>query len=208
MSSTENGTSGEFWPPSSHKYNFFLPGAFNLTGGFKDDALGSNLDCRRCLGGHHREQAFDKPLSADDKISHALSRLTFGPRPGDAEKVQQWGLDKWLDLQLHPDRISENPELLTRLDELPTLTMSSREAAESINRAFRSRENRQRRRRGEEESGRPNGPQAVVRELTEAKLLRAIYSERQPRRTTRRLLVQPLQCQYRQGRGSHADDVV
>ena len=33
-------------------------------------------------------------------IEHALSRLTFGPRPDDVERVRKMGLDKWIDRQL------------------------------------------------------------------------------------------------------------
>jgi uncharacterized protein (DUF1800 family) len=50
----------------------------------------------------HRE------LAADQQIIHALNRLTFGPRPGDAQKVRGMGLDKWIDLQLHPERIDNS----------------------------------------------------------------------------------------------------
>jgi uncharacterized protein (DUF1800 family) len=50
----------------------------------------------------HRE------LAADQEIIQALNRLTFGPRPGDAQKVRAMGLDKWIDLQLHPERIDNS----------------------------------------------------------------------------------------------------
>ena len=40
-------------------------------------------------------------------ITHVLNRLTFGPRPGDADRVRQMGLSAWLDLQLHPSRIDD-----------------------------------------------------------------------------------------------------
>jgi len=72
---------------------------------------------------------FSTPLSSDRKIIHALNRLTFGPRPGDFEKVRQMGLKKWIDLQLHPDRISENPALASRLAPLDTLRMTPVELA-------------------------------------------------------------------------------
>ena len=36
------------------------------------------------------------------RIVHTLNRLSFGPRPGDVEKVRKLGLEKWIDLQLHP----------------------------------------------------------------------------------------------------------
>ena len=42
---------------------------------------------------------FSTPLSNDEKISHALNRLTFGPRPGDFEEVKKMGLKKWIDLE-------------------------------------------------------------------------------------------------------------
>ena len=34
---------------------------------------------------------FQKKLSKDDQILHALDRLTFGPRPGDVERVKRMG---------------------------------------------------------------------------------------------------------------------
>jgi uncharacterized protein (DUF1800 family) len=50
----------------------------------------------------HRE------LAADQQIIQALNRLTFGPRPGDAQKVRAMGLEKWIDLQLHPERLDNS----------------------------------------------------------------------------------------------------
>jgi len=72
---------------------------------------------------------FSAPLAADQKIAHALNRLTFGPRPGDYEAVKRMGLKKWIDLQLHPDRIAENPSLATKLAPLDTLRMTPLELA-------------------------------------------------------------------------------
>jgi uncharacterized protein (DUF1800 family) len=51
----------------------------------------------------HRE------LAADQQVIQALDRLTFGPRPGDVQKVRSMGLDKWIDLQLHPEKIDDMP---------------------------------------------------------------------------------------------------
>lgn len=66
---------------------------------------------------------FHQPLSGDAKIQHALDRLTFGARPGDVERVRALGLKKWLDLQLHPERIPENPALAAKLAPLDSLTL-------------------------------------------------------------------------------------
>ncbi len=66
---------------------------------------------------------FETKLPPDRQIVQALNRLTFGPRPGDVDEVKRLGLEKWIDLQLHPDRIPENPLLETRLEPLETLRM-------------------------------------------------------------------------------------
>ena len=68
---------------------------------------------------------FETKLSPDRQILQALNRLTFGPRPGDIEEVRRVGLEKWIDQQLHPDRIPENPTLEKRLEPLETLRMDS-----------------------------------------------------------------------------------
>ncbi len=49
-----------------------------------------------------------RELPADQQIIQALSRLTFGPRPGDVLKVRSIGLDKWIDEQLHPEKIDDS----------------------------------------------------------------------------------------------------
>jgi uncharacterized protein (DUF1800 family) len=47
------------------------------------------------------------PLTQQEKVLHALNRFTFGPRPGDEAAVQKVGLDKWFQMQLHPERIDD-----------------------------------------------------------------------------------------------------
>jgi uncharacterized protein (DUF1800 family) len=71
--------------------------------------------------------SFSRQISADGRILQAINRLTFGARPGDVEQVKAIGLKKWIDLQLHPDRIPENPLLLEKLKPLDTLSMSGNE---------------------------------------------------------------------------------
>ena len=45
--------------------------------------------------------------TADQQVAHALSRLTFGARPGDAQAVRQMGVDRWIEEQLHPERLDD-----------------------------------------------------------------------------------------------------
>jgi uncharacterized protein (DUF1800 family) len=75
---------------------------------------------------HSRE--FETRLPKDQQVLQALDRLTFGPRPGDVERVERLGLKKWIDRQLHPERIRENAELDTRLRSFDSLSMSQAEA--------------------------------------------------------------------------------
>jgi len=70
---------------------------------------------------------FNREIPKDQRVQQALNRLTFGPRSGDAAAVQAMGLKKWLDLQLHPERIAENPVLEGKLKIMDTLSMNSQE---------------------------------------------------------------------------------
>jgi uncharacterized protein (DUF1800 family) len=74
---------------------------------------------------------FQKKLSKDEQLMHALDRLTFGPRPGDMQRLRKMGLKKWVDLQLHPERIKENPELLEKLHPLESLRATPLEVWEN-----------------------------------------------------------------------------
>ncbi len=65
------------------------------------------------------------------RVVHALNRLTFGPRPGDIERVSAIGLEKWIDQQLHPEKIDDTP-LDARLAQFPTLRMSTEQIVENF----------------------------------------------------------------------------
>jgi len=72
---------------------------------------------------------FKQKLTKPQKVEHALSRLTFGAKPGDAEVVSKMGLNKWVEQQLNPSSIPENPELENKLALMPTLTLSTEQLA-------------------------------------------------------------------------------
>src|SRR5271166_4675038 len=65
-------------------------------------------------------------MDEQKRALHALDRLTFGPRPGDVQAVTAMGVDKWIELELHPERI-DNAAMQARLAGYRTLEMSSRE---------------------------------------------------------------------------------
>ena len=131
-----------------------------------------------------------RPARADDDaIAHVLNRVAFGPSPGDLEHVRAIGVSRYIDEQLHPERLAD-AGMEARLAGLQTLRMTSREIAEQFEipqlKARLARnggrgEPGQRRtqpadRPAPEEQRRAN---QVVIELSEQKLLRAAYSERQ-----------------------------
>ena len=63
-------------------------------------------------------------LTPEQQIAHVLSRLTFGARPGDFEKVRSMGVDAFIAQQLDPDSI-DNSDVIARLRKLPTLGMAT-----------------------------------------------------------------------------------
>jgi len=65
------------------------------------------------------------------RAQHALSRLTFGARPGDIDRVMAMGVDKWIDQQLHPEKIDDGA-MEARLAPLRTLKMDTHEILENF----------------------------------------------------------------------------
>jgi uncharacterized protein (DUF1800 family) len=53
------------------------------------------------------EEAHPGSLSQQQRVLHALNRLTFGPRPGEAAAVEKMGLEAWFQRQLHPASIDD-----------------------------------------------------------------------------------------------------
>jgi uncharacterized protein (DUF1800 family) len=125
--------------------------------------------------------------AGDAAIVHVLNRIGFGPRQADIERVRRIGIDAYIDEQLHPERISDEA-IEARLDGMTTLTLSTSELLERFQRpALQAR--RQRQQAANNPSGQPperpmrdpnmEPPNLPLVELSEQKLLRAIYSDRQ-----------------------------
>lgn len=68
-------------------------------------------------------------LTQDQRVLHALNRLTFGPRPGDVAAVEAMGLDKWIDAQLNPESI-DDAALEGRLAAYPAMRLSQHDLVE------------------------------------------------------------------------------
>jgi uncharacterized protein (DUF1800 family) len=117
-------------------------------------------------------------------IVHVLNRITFGPRPGDVERVSRMGLDAYIDEQLHPERIDDSA-LDARLAPLQTLTMSSAALAERYFEPAMAARRAAKQASSAEDDRTPaerhasTAPRTVLSELTQARMLRATMSERQ-----------------------------
>ena len=97
------------------------------------------------------------PATERQRAEHALDRLGFGARPGDVERVLKTGVDRWVDEQLHPERIADR-------------AVAARVARYEKPVPMPSRDDRQELRR--------SGRQAVMNTSAQ-RILRAAESERQ-----------------------------
>jgi uncharacterized protein (DUF1800 family) len=70
-------------------------------------------------------------LTDEQRALHALNRLTFGPRPGDLQKVMNTDVDDWIEQQLHPEEISDSV-LDGKLGAFRTLRMSTRDLVQTF----------------------------------------------------------------------------
>ncbi|MBI2689214.1 MAG: DUF1800 domain-containing protein [Acidobacteria bacterium] len=120
-------------------------------------------------------------LNKDQRALHAASRLTFGPTAADLAAIRKMGVDKWVDQQLHPERIPENPELVERLKQYDSLTMTNAQLIEKYPppQLLRSKKQAAAADQAKQKEMRQAPVQMIYRELSEAKLLRALHSTHQ-----------------------------
>jgi uncharacterized protein (DUF1800 family) len=138
------------------------------------------------------------PDFPDDRtIVHVLNRVGFGPTPTDVERVRKAGLASYIEQQLRPERIS-NELVDARLAAFPTLQKSTRELAQDYfvpALMLRRREQQRQARQGQTTAAEPEmsrramrspeqmeamrAERSVLAELSQQRILRAVYSERQ-----------------------------
>jgi uncharacterized protein (DUF1800 family) len=93
--------------------------------------LGFGLPAQLALGNKDKHDSPVTEMKEQKRALHALNRLTFGPHPGDIDQVIATGVEKWIDQQLHPDKIDDQA-LDARLAAFRTLRMSTREIVENF----------------------------------------------------------------------------
>ena len=70
-------------------------------------------------------------LTPDQRAVQVISRLTFGARPGDLDRVKKMGVDAFIAEQLNPDNIDDSA-LQKRLDKLPTPSPTPAAASKTV----------------------------------------------------------------------------
>jgi uncharacterized protein (DUF1800 family) len=164
-------------------------------------------------GGLTAQRSSAVPANADaPTVLHVLNRVSFGPTPGEIERVQQMGLAAYIEQQLHPERLADKA-MDARLADFSTLSMSTRQLAEKYYIPTQELRRQQQARAGAAPAKNPKDPkmtdpamagaagapppappqtppspevrmaqqaeQNIVNELMQAKVLRAVMSERQ-----------------------------
>jgi uncharacterized protein (DUF1800 family) len=65
-------------------------------------------------------------MTEEERATHALNRLTFGPRPGDRERILAIGVRKWIEMQLNPEQIDDSL-LEARLQSFPAMRLNQQD---------------------------------------------------------------------------------
>jgi uncharacterized protein (DUF1800 family) len=107
-------------------------------------------------------------IGQGNPIITTLNRIAFGPRPGDFERVQQIGIDAYIEEQLAPEKIDDSTLDARLAQNYPTLKMSALELFQKYPQPAPGTKPQP-----------STTPQQVILELQEATVLRALYSQRQ-----------------------------
>jgi uncharacterized protein (DUF1800 family) len=134
-----------------------------------------------------------RQLNAHEQAVHVLNRLAFGPRPGDVDRVKAMGVDRWIEQQLHPERVDDAALAQFVASSYRAINGDQTELLRQYNQAQRAR---QMARRAQPDTGRANARELspedrmarqqrqmllrnVGAELQSQKVARAVASERQ-----------------------------
>ena len=113
-------------------------------------------------------------MPQEKRALHALNRLAFGPRPGDLERVNQIGVERYIREQLDPQSIPVPPDLTQRVGALRTLQMTPVELFVTFQLPVQQA-------KGDTDAQKAarQRSQVILQEAVEGRLMRAIYGPRQ-----------------------------
>jgi uncharacterized protein (DUF1800 family) len=123
-----------------------------------------------------------RELTPHEQAVHVLSRLAFGPRPGDVEHVMRIGVDRWIDQQLHPEKLPDRdaekvlasyPVLAQSADELIRAYPPPQQLRRLARRDSMTRDDSLQLRRAQQQN------RLFAGEIVSSKVAQAVVSERQ-----------------------------
>jgi uncharacterized protein (DUF1800 family) len=116
------------------------------------------------------------PLTEQQKVIHFLNRTSFGPTREEVQRVNRVGIPAYLDDQLHPDKLADSA-VEAKLAGLKTMRLSSRELLELYPPPKLAQQQiGEQKMMAQQQMG---APRMIIFELQQARLLRAVYSQRQ-----------------------------
>src|SRR5689334_8498675 len=125
-------------------------------------------------------------FTARDSAFHALNRLAYGARPGEADSIARTGVMRWIERQLDTDHVPD-PRLADREREFKILDYDRADLAGRYSDAQRERQRIQREAAATGDSSRMRGARPMQEfrelggELQQLAIVRAVISERQLR---------------------------
>lgn len=142
-----------------------------------------------------------QPLDGRERALHVLTRLGYGPRPGEVDRVTLFGAEKWIQAQLRPETI-EDAAAESAVASIESIHLPTQALVEAFQTELRERRERQQAmaRNSEEKEQMTDASEPAAREaprrveprtaesylavqalgdLQHAKVLRAAISERQ-----------------------------
>ncbi|MBI5032675.1 MAG: DUF1800 domain-containing protein [Chloroflexi bacterium] len=110
-------------------------------------------------------------IGQGNPIITTLNRISFGPRPGDFERVQAMGVDAYIDEQLYPEKIDDSALEQKIAQIYPTLAISAADLFKNYPQPTQDANGK------DIPSSQSNRPQQVILELQEATVMRALFSQ-------------------------------
>ena len=142
---------------------------------------------------HPVAQSFKADSLEYERALHLLNRITFGPRPGEVERVAAMGVEEFLERQLNPESIDDS-EVQRTLEQYEILRLSTQQLAQIFQRERRAQRQRQLAMRAESAASRDvnimmdrrarrregyRGFRRLMGEFQQVAAVRAALSERQ-----------------------------
>ena len=122
--------------------------------------------------------AIASPIETNTRnIVHILNRLSFGPAPGDVERVRRMGIENFIHQQLYPDTIPESGGLMTKLHKFTTLGQSPAQLLRQWGPSTFARPASDTSRKADIQ--RLGKAHVITNEAAQARLMRAVESSRQ-----------------------------